>query len=77
MQRKRNKLNQKLDRAYPFTDWINDILTIAQNAPSKTYAEKIDSTWQDWDLDEITLMEDVLVQKMDKLFNNNKKRLGE
>ena len=72
MQRKRNELNEKLPDAYSLQDWINDVLTVAQDVPNRKYAGKIDQIKQEWNLDEIVLTEDSLVRKMDKLYNNNK-----
>ena len=74
MQRKRNQLNAKSRDAYPLLldNWINDVLETARNVPNKKYADKIESIKQDWDLNEIILMETDLVRKLDKLYNTNK-----
>ena len=77
MQRKRNELNEKLSNAYSLHDWLNDVLTIAQEVPNKKYAAKVDQIKQEWNLDEIVLTEDLLVRKRDKLYKNNKQGWAE
>ena len=41
MQRKRNQLNAKSKDSYQLTDWMNDVLTIAQDVPNKKYENNI------------------------------------
>ena len=69
---KAEQVGQKQRDVYPLNNWLNDVLTNAQDVPSKEYANKVNLIKQEQNLDKIALKEDLLVRKLDKLVNKNK-----